>query len=195
MRSPICALEALTALALVAAPASAQAPVTPGLGIGLAGGYYSLAGDAFAGTDAGFGGEASVHFGLGPVWTILGGVGISSHDDASVGTLTNLRISAEPRYMLRLPSSPITPFLGVRASWARLSATFAGDDYSQTGYIIGGTGGVQVRMTPTLKFEGAVTYASASFGDWAVNGSTVTGTDASGTILALQLGVVYQRGK
>jgi hypothetical protein len=193
MRPATRVLVAIIALALAGTPAMAQAPVKPGLGLGLVGGYYSLGGDDFTGTDAGFGGEASVRFGVSPAWSILGGVGISSHD-VSGETLINLRISAEPRYMFHMPSSPITPFLGVRAAWTQSSATVAGDDYSQTGYIIGGTGGVQIRMSPKLLFEGAVTFAAASFGDFDVNGTTLSGSDASGTILALQLGIVYQMG-
>jgi hypothetical protein len=191
-------LMAAAVLTLCAAPAFAQGtgPLTKGgLGIGVAGGYYSLGGDDFETTDAGFGGLAMVQYNLSPRFQLVGGVGMSWHDDSYIEeTITNMRVSAEPRFYFPMAGGSMHPYIGGLAGWSRSSATVSGYDLSQSGFYFGGTGGLQFSLGPKTAFEVAVVLASMSFGDAEVDGESQPDTDASGTILALQAGVVFKLG-
>jgi hypothetical protein len=190
---------ALVAAALAAGTVLAQAPADDQgskFGLGLAGGYYSLGGDDFETTDAGYGFEVSGHFHLSPKIALLGGFGMNWNDDSFIDeTITTMRISVEPRYLFHMEGGKLTPFLGARVGYLSAGATVQDVDFSQTGFYFAGTGGVLVRMSPAMMFEAGVQFGQASFGDAEADGQTIDDSDASGSFLALQLGIVYHFGK
>jgi hypothetical protein len=183
---------ALVATVLSAAPALAQK--TGGVGLGLAGGYFSPGGSDFEYTDAGVGLEASGRFHLGPSLQLLGGLGLSWHNVTDIDeTITVMRVSVEPRYTF--PSQgTLTPFIGGRAGWAHGTASYLGTDYTQNGYYFAGAGGLMIRMSPTLSFEVEAMFGTMHLGDAKGGGATVTGSSADGSFLGVQAGVVLQLG-
>ena len=184
---------ALVAAALCATPALAQQK-TGGVGLGVVGGYFSPGGSDFEYTDAGFGVEASGRLHLGPSWVMLGGFGMSWHDDSSIDeTITVMRVSVEPRYLF--PSQgTLTPFIGGRAGWAHATATAGGYDLTQNGYYFAGAGGLMIQMSPTMAFEAEVMFGSMHLGDASADGTTISDTAADGSFLGLQAGIVIQLG-
>jgi hypothetical protein len=201
MRSVKCVLGSLAVAAFAAAPVTAQTVGGSGSGgkggmsVGVAGGYYSLGGDDFTTTDAGFGGEASLRYGVSRSFTLKAGVSISSHHDSYIDdNIQALAVSVEPRYMISMPGTPkLTPFIGGRVQWARESATVQGIDLNGSGFGFGGVGGFQYLASPQLAIESSVIFTTQSFGEVKYQG-TVVQTSTSGTILGLQFGVVFHFG-
>ena len=194
-------VAALAAAALCAAPATAQmaggnAGGKGSISVGVAGGYYSLGGEDFNTTDAGFGGEASLRYGVNRNIELKAGVGISSHDDSSINeSIKGLSVSVEPRYMISMAGTPkLTPFIGGRVQWARESATVGGIDLSGNGFGFGVVGGFQYLASPQLGIEASVLLVSQSFGEVKYGGQVVN-SSTSGTVLGLQVGLVFKFGR
>ncbi len=169
--------------ALGTASAAAQAS------LGVAGLMASLGGDDFEGVDNGFGGEASVWFRAGTSFTIGGGAHYTSHGTDIDENLKVLGIFAEPRYRFAAGGGNLTPYIAGRAAWARYSI----QDASATGFYFGGGGGLMIGAGKTL-IDIEVLYNSASFGDVSVDGSSIDGTDASGSALVAKVGVIFRLG-
>jgi hypothetical protein len=187
---------ALVVAALCAAPAFAQAQ-HGGIGLGLAGGYYSLGGDLGEGVDAGFGGAVSLRFHLKPQIVLPVIFDYSSHGLEDLDeSLTNMALSIEPRYLFHMEGAKFQPFIGARLGYAQASADIAGfGEVKQSGFLYGGSAGVLIPLGTSLMFEGSVLFTAASYGDAEVDGQTIDDSDASGSILGLNLGIVYHFGK
>jgi hypothetical protein len=78
-------IAAVAAIVLLSTSVTAQElPVPAGFGIGATGGYYTLNGDDFEGTDAAFGFEGYLRYTAPAGFQILAGVHYSSHDTEGV---------------------------------------------------------------------------------------------------------------
>ncbi len=178
---------------LLAIPAVADAQ---GIGAEAAGIYATLSGDDFQGIDAGFGLDAQLRFNAAPRFSIGAGVQLTSHGNNVVSENTRVTgFFAEPRLTFSMPASPLTPFLGARVGLARTSLSSGGTDVTSSGWLFGGTGGAMFRAGPMVNVVLAVVFASVSFGDFEVNGTSQPGTETSGTSLALRGGVSIKLGR
>ncbi len=186
-------LFGVAAAVLLAVPAVANAQ---GIGVEAAGIYASLSGDDFQTTDAGFGFDAQLRLRTPGRLSLGAGLQYTSHNDDSIGESVGvLGVFAEPRLSFSVPASPITPFIGGRVGYLRRSVSAGGTDASSSGWLYGGTGGVTFRGGPMVDLMVAVVFAGASFSDYEVNGQAQTGTDASGSALAVRAGVSIKLGR
>ena len=188
----------LTALAValcLAGPVAAQKIKMNGGGggfaIGANGGFYTLSGDDFETTDAGFGLNGFVRYNFPSGFSISGGFQWNTHNDDFIGeSITIIGVIVDPRYYFQLKTPTVTPFVGGRAGYLRESVTVAGFDLSASGFAFGGTGGILFQASPQFAIETTVSFQSLSFGDVDVDGTTVPNTDASGTSLGISAGLV-----
>jgi hypothetical protein len=186
---------AAIAVLLGSTTAMAQSKIS----LGASGGYFSLSGDDYENTDAGFGFQGDVRFMASPNISVLAGFGynMNSETDPTGGPdvdVNTIRILLQPRYMFRLTNSQLTPWVGGHVEWHQASADVSGSDVSANGFGFGGAGGVTWWASPTIGIEASVLFQSISFGDAEVDGQTVSGTDTSGTSLGIQVGVVIKLG-
>ncbi len=182
------ALLAVGVGAVAAPPAAAQAS------LGIAGLYASLGGSDFDGIGSGIGGEASVWFPAGTSFMIGGGAHYTSHGiDGIDENLSVLAIFVEPRYRFQT-GGKVKPYIAGRAAWARNSASSGGVDISATGFYFGGGGGLMVPVGAKLDLDFEVLFNSVSFGDVDVDGTSQSGTDASGTALVARVGLLFRLG-
>lgn len=154
--------------------------------------YATLSGDDFDGVDAGLGIDAQVRFRAGPRLTIgIGGQYTMHGVDISDEKFKVMGIFAEPRLTFSMPGASMTPFVGARLGYLRNSFSDTGTDVKASGWLLGGTGGLMFRAGPSMNIVLALMFASATFGDQEINGTTQANTDASGTSLALRAGVSF----
>ena len=197
MRSVSRVLAGLATAGLFAAPALAQTSQAPSskLSLGFTAGLYSLSGDDFEDVKSGWHFEGTGRYMVSPQVSILGGIGYNINStEVSDVSLNVWRIEVQPRYMFRMSDPKITPWVGAQIEWHRYSTEFGGDDVNASGFGFGGLGGVTYWTSPKLGVEVSAAFYSISFGDASVAGETVSGTDASGTALGLQVGVVFKLG-
>lgn len=181
----------LAALVLVPSALLAQK-----IGLEAAGIYATLSGDDFQGVDAGMGLDAQIRFNVAPRISIGAGVQRTSHgNDVVPENFGVLGIFAEPRLTFSMPASPLTPFIGARVALMKSSIESGGTEVKQSGYLVGGTGGIMFRAGPMVNIVAAVVFGSLSFGDQEVNGTEQPGTDTGGTSLALRAGVNINLGR
>jgi opacity protein-like surface antigen len=184
------------ALALCAAPAVAQSAGGGKMAVGVVGGLYTLGGDDFEGVDAGIHFEGTLRFTMSPQITIGVGGGYNMNSTDVEGVDMNvLRVLVQPRYTFRMAGdSKLAPWVAAQAEWHRYSSTISGIDVSATGFGFGGLVGVTYWTSPTLGLEASAGFHSISFGDAEADGQTAQGTEASGTAMGLQFGVVFKLG-
>jgi hypothetical protein len=191
--------RSLAVAAIVALLGSTTAVAQSKISLGLVGGLYSLGGDDFEGVDAGFHFEGTVRYMASPQFSINvgGGYNVNSTEAADIN-FNVFRILAQPRYMFRMANPSFTPWVGGQVEWHSYSteADFGAgpEDVSANGFGFGGLAGFTYWASPTLGIEGSVAFLSVQFGDADVGGQTVSGSDASGTALGVQLGVVIKLG-
>ncbi len=185
LSAALCRLGAALAVALAtAAPAGAQLAVSAG------GGWYLPGGADFDDTDGGAGYHAtvSVPLGDGPLEMGVGGqwsrhaVGFST-DDYDV-----LAAYVEPRVWLG-PGSPVHPYLAGRLAWVRQSIDVAGVGRHSDGVGALAELGVAVGVGPSVAVEGGLSLGLLSFGDFETDEGTLRGTDSSGRVVGLRLGL------
>ena len=112
--------------------------------------------------------------------------GVDGFDD----NIHVLGIFVEPRYVAKLASPSVAPFIGGRAYWLRETLSTMGLDLSASGFGFGGIGGIVFQVAPQFALEPAVTFTPLSFGDAKVDGQTVSDTDAKGNSLGLHLAFI-----
>lgn len=167
-------------------PAHAQVTV------GIAGLYATLSGNDFQGTNAGFGGDVQVRAGLGPSFSLGGGIQFTTHSTDISANWKVFGVFGEPRYLFATSSSGVKPFVTGRVGWIHESISSSGNDGSASGYYFGAGGGLLVGLGGSASLDVSAVFASVNFGDLKVNGSS-TGFSPSGTSLALRVGILFGR--
>jgi len=205
MRSVSRVLVGLAVAAFCAAPVAAQmaggsSGSKGGMAFGLAGGYYIPGGDLSdanqGAQEAGIGGTANFRYSIANNIWLTAGVGYSSHGIKNTSESTTLlTFAVEPRYTFAMSSPKLVPYVGARIQYGSASATVQSTDVKASGIGFGGTAGVQYTMSPSLALEGAFTFVSQSFGDVEAGGQTIPNSDSSGSIMALNFGVVFKFGR
>ena len=187
---------AVAALLMTPAAASAQNRVPFGVSLGGMLGFNTLSGDDFSGTDAGFGFQLFGRYATPGGFGIGGGFQLNFHNDDFLGeTINVLGIYAEPRYTFRSGGSDMAPFVGARLYYFRESVSVGGVDLSATGFGIGALAGIVFQVSPKVGIEPGITFTTISFGDLKADGTTIADSDASGTSLGIQLGIVIALGR
>lgn len=183
------ALVAVVGLAGVSRQVAAQQRFEFGLG----GGYYTLSGDDFEGTDAGMGLDAVGRI----VWPSGLGVGLSlqrnTHSaDFVDDDITVLGILGDVRYAFSPQGTNVRPYVGGRFGWVKESAEVLGDDAEASGWMFGAVGGVMFALSTAVTFDASVGLYQVSFGDGEIDGETIPDSDTSGSSLGLRLGLIFR---
>lgn len=159
--------------------------------------YATLSGSDFQGTNAGMGPEVQFRYHAASGFSIGGGVQYTSHDVDGISENYGITgFFVEPRYAFQAQSSSIQPYLGARLAFLNQKLEVTGfGKFTGSGTALGASGGLLVRLSSAAQLDIGVTWATVSFGDAELDGTTIPDSDASGSALALRAGVVFQFGK
>lgn len=158
----------------------------------------TLSGSSFdqIGFGSGYGGEFQLR--LNPsAFTIGAGFQITSHS-GTVATfeddqLTLTGFFVEPRYLIRIESRVIRPYLAGRLAFLRQKVSRGSGasafEAKATATAIGGGGGFVARLTSNLNFDLGVALTSASFGNYEVGGVDINEPAGSGSSFVVKAGL------
>ncbi len=192
---------ALSALALLALPATSHAQSAQRYSVQASGIFVGTFGEAYDGLKDGAGIEAQFRITPG-AWSFGFGLQGSSHkfDDTSLGneSVTLAGIFFEPRRVIDVGSSQFAPYVSARVAFLQQSLDVDVNgttiSASASGAQLNGGGGVLVRLSPRVNLDLGATYGLINFSDVEVDvaglGKTkVEGTSGNGSNLVLRAGL------
>ncbi len=199
MRLPVPLLATLLALG-ASATAAAQQFTGPVFSLEGGASYLAFSGDDFEGLDAapGFflGGalRVSENFALAAGWQRTSHGSEVCDDTACLDEdVVASQFYAEPRLLFPTGSN-LTPYLGARAGYVKLSADVVGFDFEETGWFAGIVGGLQVHFNPSLGLDLGAGIEQLWLGDAKVQGISIDESDSSGQGIVVRAGLTIALG-
>lgn len=101
----------------------------------------------------------------------------------------------EPRFLIGSESARWTPFLAPRIGWMRHSFRFLGQDATGSGRLLGGLGGMGLRVSPTLSILASVIYYRATVRRLDLGDVQVTFNDLSADAYGFRAAVEWTPGR
>ena len=182
----------IVALMPVGAVSAGQEDTAPnGLGLAFGVGYVVVDGERFEGAELGFGFGAALRYAKSSGLEFRVAGSYSSHRiDLVDSAIKSLMFHVEGRYV-QTSTVAIAPFIGVLLGVGRVSLESQGINATAVGPTFGAVGGLLFQIAETTAFETGLTWTMSTYGDAKVEGVTIAGTSATGTLFGLYVGFAF----
>ncbi|HEX7051680.1 MAG TPA: hypothetical protein VF188_15860 [Longimicrobiales bacterium] len=158
--------------------------------VGISAAYVTYTGSDYAGREGGLGIEGVLRHRTATGSEVgLGLAGSRAPIKESNASLSIVQVFIEARNVFQQAEARAVPFLGGRCGWIRQSGEVGDAEFTDDGFSLGATGGVEVAVNPLVAIDVGLTGSYVIFGNAHIEGETVANTSNSGFQWMFQVGV------